>query len=853
MTDSVDRYSPNKNIRLLAGWFLICLPLVFNPSIIRLALSGYVGEGLSGPNKRLIYAVQMLSILCGILVIKRKEDYLKKALNLKNAIVFLPLFTPIMLTTVYFVFTGVRGEWIINLVVGELLTVPVLFFLILLVPKSGICLSFIFLSITNFISFFHIVIYSQPISRIDFMVIIETNKDESWEYITSYISSFPFLVYWLLCGFAMWVLIKMVKKTKVETIRLSVLPLLLISMLPFSYKESSAMIYNNNIFCLLNKASHEYDNIRGKLDEAMNADIGPVRISNPAGGPEVHLIIIDESANRGHMSFYGYQRDTTAELMEWGDELLVFNDVISPDCYTIPIMKKFFTFLNYEYPAKAWEKGTMFQYLQKAGYHTYWISSQSRQGINDTLVSVLADICDETYFIRQDLSVNDSGFDEDLLGWLEKTLKTEQKKKFIFVHMIGKHVKYSHRFPETSIVYSGNIEGKTAVQSKIINDYDNAVRYNSAIIASMIKSVKNLNVYSTVLYLSDHADEVCEINDRFGHSEWRSSRYMYEIPFVLWVSDLYKQNNPQKVSEIRQYLNRKYMTDDLIHSVLDLLNIETGNLQTSRSVFSPDFISRPRIIGEKNKQDYDMTIGRVEITLSQIQSILTNRLDCFRNKVWAHRVNSIGKLKETAHLYRGVEFDVVFLSEKKAFDINHPPAESIGLTLDKYWGSVDNSDSLYYWVDFKNLTQDNSISALHRLYELVKKYGIAKEKVIVESSNPSALKKFKDKGFVTSYYLPTKTLDELDEKRKENIAITESVKTKKMQELFQSSEVDGISANARFYDLLEIIFPEVKQVFLWNTTLEYYNEHDANVIEKFLHQNDRIKVLLTLHESKHTR
>lgn len=847
MTDSVDRYSPNKNIRLLAGWFLICLPLAFNSFVIRFALSGYVGESLSCSIKLFVHAVQMFSVFCGILVIKKKADHIKKH------VIFLPLITPVILTTAAFVFAGIHGNWIIDSAMGELLTVFVLSFLILLVPKTGTYLSFIVLAVTNFISFFHIVIYSKPISTIDFMVFIETNKGESSEYITSYIFSFPFLVYWLLCGFAMWALIKTIKKTKVKTIRLSLLPVLLLCMLSFSSQELTATIYNNNIFCLLVKANHEYSDVRGKIDAARDADIGPVRISRPSGGPEVHLVIIDESANRGHMGLYGYQRDTTAELMEMGDELLVFTDVISPNCHTIPVMRTVLTFLNYEDPESSWEKGTMFQYLQKAGYHTYWISSQSRQGIYDTFVSVLADFCDEIHFIRQDRSANDSGFDDDLLGWLKKTLEAEQEKKFIFVHMMGKHAQYHFRFPETSTVYSGNIEGKNTFQSKIINDYDNAVRHDSAIIASMIKSVKDLNACSTVLYLSDHAEEVCEINNYFGHAAQRPSRYMYEIPFVLWVSDLYKLNNPQKISEIRQYLKRKYMTDDLIHSVLDLLNIETENLQTSRSVFSPDFIPRPRIVGEENKRNYDRTIGKAEITLPQMQSILTNRLDHFRNKVWAHRVNSIGKLQEAAHLYRGVEFDVVFLPEENVFDINHPPAKSIGLTLDKYWGSIDNSDSLYYWVDFKNLTQDNSVSALHRLCELVKKFGIAVEKVIVESSNPSALRTFNDKGFVTSYYLPTETLVELSGKQKRGIAIAESVKTKKMQELFQSSGVDSISANARFYALLEVIFPEVEQVFLWATTLEYYDEDDANVIENLLHQNDRIKVLLTLHESKHTR
>ena len=56
----------------------------------------------------------------------------------------------------------------------------------------------------------------------------------------------------------------------------------------------------------------------------------------------------------------------------------------------------------------------------------------------------------------------------------------------------------------------------------------------------------------------------------------------------------------------------------------------------------------------------------------------------YEHKIWAHRVNSIEKLKETISCFEGVELDVVYIEDGDFFDVNHPPAESIGLSLDEY-------------------------------------------------------------------------------------------------------------------------------------------------------------------------
>ena len=81
------------------------------------------------------------------------------------------------------------------------------------------------------------------------------------------------------------------------------------------------------------------------------------------------------------------------------------------------------------------------------------------------------------------------------------------------------------------------------------------------------------------------------------------SDVMYEVPFVAWFSDKYKEDFQVEipVSEIE---NRKYMLDEFIHSFADITQIGFEGYDASKSIFSEKFTPRPRII--KDSIDYDL-------------------------------------------------------------------------------------------------------------------------------------------------------------------------------------------------------------------------------------------------------
>ncbi|MCP4548685.1 MAG: hypothetical protein GY835_19685, partial [bacterium] len=252
-----------------------------------------------------------------------------------------------------------------------------------------------------------------------------------------------------------------------------------------------------------------------------------------------------------------------------------------------------------------------------------------------------------------------------------------------------------------------------------------------------------------------------------GHTEENGTRFMFEIPFILWLSDEYRERHRERVAAFKSYENRSFMTDDLIYAVFDLVRLSCRSHVPARSPFSSDYRARKRWIGER---DFDTDIVKIRTLLDYEMDLFARQPDEFRERIWPHRVNSIGKLREVTRIFRGLELDVVFLEEENRFDVNHPPAPSIGLTLESFWAAVGTPSPYGFWLDFKNLSAQNHRAALDRLAALADRFELTREAVIVESQQPLLLDAFGKAGFSTSYYLPTPIVREIGAREPEELS-----------------------------------------------------------------------------------
>jgi heptose-I-phosphate ethanolaminephosphotransferase len=576
----------------------------------------------------------------------------------------------------------------------------------------------------------HYVLYSAPPTANVYVSLFDTDKNEILEYYESYFNLDLFLQLgiFLIIGISLhlilWKNSSLVSKhfKKLCLFFAVVAPLTFLNLL---HKSPLRMINQFVIF----------QNEQAKFKKFFNSKIPDDLIITHLNKEEEStvVVVIGESTSRRRLSIYGYSRETNPLLKNIKEELIVFNNVISPHSHTIPSLQKVLSNINFDNEMTLQTSTNIIQIAKLAKYKTFWLSNQIPLGSQETPLAAIANNADQSIFTADQKSYRDQkSFDGILQPVFEKILKHPAKRKFIVLHLMGTHSSYKKRYPSEYSILRDLIKQTLKLsddQWEAYDEYDNAILYNDFIINRFIDTIRPLK-NSKLLYLSDHGEEVFDTHYLSGHTEAVGSNPMFEIPFIIWPQ--------QKFNNLRS-LNSLWSTEDLIHTLHDFLGIRTTYYEPERSIISSEFKEIPRRAGFR---PYDRNEKQIEcLARSPFNP---------KNKIWLHRVNSRERLELKLNDYEGFETDLVW--DGKKLDVGHPPEPSINLNFEDLL-AIDKRKSKYFWLDLKNLDAENSIEVLRELRRMNDLYSIMK-RVIIESGNAEALKIIHDGGFLTSFYLP---------------------------------------------------------------------------------------------------
>jgi len=467
--------------------------------------------------------------------------------------------------------------------------------------KVYFILSFLFLSICILFEILYYYVFTTNFSSSSIFIALDTNSSETKEFIDFYadttilVFTFVFVAISFYCIFLMKPIARSLKKISKYKFKIF---WIIIGALIF-LKISKLIVYN--LPYLIVKSSIEYSVESKKLGDYKNNKKGNFsKVSRHENeDDELYVIIIGESTSRAHFGLYNYYRQTTPNLNKIKEDLLVYNDVISPHVFSIGALTKILTLANYENPDIT-SQGSIIQLINSAGFNTYWLSNQRPIGPYESLITKISLSSIKHKFITTTIAGNSKVFDGNLIREFDKAIKEPVNKKVIFLHFLGTHHHYKNRYPNKFNKFKDipKTEFKSNENFEIINHYDNAILYNDYLINEIIKKVDSVNAKSFVLYFSDHGEEVFDNLNVSGHNEDNSSKNMFDIPFVLWQSNKFKEDSQIKFDE-----SRKYMIDNLFYSIADLLSITAKETDSSKSIFSKHFKQRKRII--KRNIDYD--------------------------------------------------------------------------------------------------------------------------------------------------------------------------------------------------------------------------------------------------------
>ncbi len=341
-----------------------------------------------------------------------------------------------------------------------------------------------------------------------------------------------------------------------------------------------------------------------QLAQLNQLPLGNVTVSSPKGRICNVVLIIGESLRRGDMHCYGYPLDNTPHLdsLIASGSLILYDDVVSCAPNTITSLPPILTFYQTKEKDKEWyHYPTLPMVFSAAGYYTFWSSNQERRGIYIQPLTAIASTCDSTFFSNARTSEywwgKGNTYDEVLLPSL---LDYTQKKRNVLqiVHLYGSHADFKDRYPKQYEKFSKNdiLEPHlTEKQRQNTAEYMNSVYYNDFVVSRIIERYSHLS--SIIIYFSDHAlaryDNPEDI-DQCSHENTESGLM---IPFMVYMSDSFREENPEIYSRVVQAQNKPFMTDLLTHSMAELMGISSLYHTPSLEFWSADYdVNRPRIV-----------------------------------------------------------------------------------------------------------------------------------------------------------------------------------------------------------------------------------------------------------------
>ena len=300
------------------------------------------------------------------------------------------------------------------------------------------------------------------------------------------------------------------------------------------------------------------------------------------GQPPVIVWIVGESTSSHHSSLYGYDKPTNPLLQKRVDagQAYAYRNVKSAWTHTQESIRLMMSTYSKQAGAsvKWYECTTLPEVAHLAGYHTYWISNQSKKGLYDNYASQYSEFCDTSVFIGNKFAgCNRSTYDGELIPVMRQFLTKPTSKDFFIVHLMGCHEGFESRYPDSFDVFKENdYSDRPSSQRHNLATYDNAALYNDFVVSTIMNLVSKRE--AIVVYAPDHGLDIYQTrSDYCAHGiggDKKSESVSRDIPFLIYMSPLYQQHHPNVATSVAKSINRNFDTENVIYLMMDLMQCD---------------------------------------------------------------------------------------------------------------------------------------------------------------------------------------------------------------------------------------------------------------------------------------
>ncbi len=430
----------------------------------------------------------------------------------------------------------------------------------------------------------YVINYKTPMNKNSFYAMAQTNIKESLSYLIFDVS----VLIWVLVLTAVIIFTLLYNKHFLIQNKLI---------------EKKFIYLASMILILALTANYEYlrlfkdlsDSVKSYSDELQTFKVEQIKTESIAAtkqhSGETHVVIIGESLSKNHMSLYDYPRNTTPELsaLNGSGEIITFDNVFSNHTHTMQTLSLALTEANQYNKNVYYKSASILNILNSADFEIFWLTNQDINTLWDNHTTIISQAAD--HFISTTDPMTISELDEKLIPELTKIVEQKSSKnRVIFIHLMGSHHPYQARYPDNfkkfktktlpellneigSELYENSYKDISREHEipKLINYYDNSVLYNDYVISAIIKQMKKMKGLGTVLYFSDHGEDV--LNGRHNSSLYNQK--MTEIPCCFWANKQFKALYTQKMNWLLKRKRTFFCNDMIYDTLIGLYDIKT--------------------------------------------------------------------------------------------------------------------------------------------------------------------------------------------------------------------------------------------------------------------------------------
>lgn len=315
--------------------------------------------------------------------------------------------------------------------------------------------------------------------------------------------------------------------------------------------------------------------------EALGADARLVRVAL-AHRPRVLVLVVGETARAANFSLLGYPRETNPRLAKL--EVAAFGDVSSCGTSTevsVPCMFSALGREQYDERRIRHSEGLL-DVLVRAGYAVQWLDNQSG----------CKGVCEGAGIEYVRLCGDDRCQDGALAARLATELPRIERDTVIVLHMMGNHgPAYFKRYPREFRQFlpdCATAQLRDCTRAEVVNAYDNAILYTDHVLAEIVEqlSLAADRLDGAMLYVSDHGESLGEHGLYLHGLPYAiAPSQQTQVPMIVWISKSMRTSGDVDMTCLRRKTHAAFSHDNLFHSVLGLMNVDTAVYRAERDIF----------------------------------------------------------------------------------------------------------------------------------------------------------------------------------------------------------------------------------------------------------------------------